>query len=219
MVVLNIKTKPIIFIFLLAFFIFCLFYEKFIVDDNDNESNTVYKEIIIEKVTNIEYCENGFLKSNIIKPIDKNVNSFDQVENNLKENNIQLEIGGHYFTIDNNDCYSDINLVLIVPYFNDTFQSNLIIFLNHMHLFLSKQKINYGIYLIQSLNKNIMFNKGYLMNIGFIESTKDLFHENGFNCFVFHDLNILPKSRKILYKCENEAPIQFILERNFGQVI
>jgi hypothetical protein len=227
MVVLYIKTKPLIFLlFILVFFI--VFFISITIDekyDDDYVDKIVYNEIIIKKDKNIRYCGKGLpnLKKNIINQIDENVFSFDQVEENLQKNLIQLEIGGYYFTINNNDCLSDINMVLIVPYYNSTFQSNLVLFLNHMHLFLSKQKINYAIYLVQSLNKKSMFNKGYLMNVGFIESIKDDFHMNRFNCFVFHDLNILPMNNKILYKCENEAPIQFLpfenKRRNFGRVI
>ena len=60
-------------------------------------------------------------------------------------------------------------------------EENLELFLMHMHPFLSKQQLDYGIYIVQSVN-NITFNRGFLMNIGFAEALK----EYQWQCFTFH---------------------------------
>ena len=41
-----------------------------------------------------------------------------------------------------------------------------------MHPFLTRQKINYGFYLIEPID-NIRFNRALIMNIGFVEALRD----------------------------------------------
>jgi hypothetical protein len=84
-----------------------------------------------------------------------------------------------------------------------------------MHPFLTRQKINYGIYLIE-LKEGLTFNRAMLMNIGFIEAIKDT--EQGtlmrklnieWDCFVFHDIDLIPEDERLLYTCSSEYPIHF----------
>ncbi len=46
-----------------------------------------------------------------------------------------------------------------------------------MHAFLNKQNINYGIYLIEPA-ESLTFNRGLLINIGFMESIFDTLPSN-----------------------------------------
>ena len=41
------------------------------------------------------------------------------------------------------------------------------------------------------------------MNAGFIEALKD---KEDWNCFIFHDVDILPENDKILYSCDPNVP-------------
>ena len=67
-----------------------------------------------------------------------------------------------------------------------------------MHPFLSKQQIDYGIYVIEPL-QNITFNRGLLMNIGFLESLN--LTSNKWDCFMFHDVDLLPEDDRNIYSC------------------
>jgi hypothetical protein len=81
-----------------------------------------------------------------------------------------------------------------------------------MHAFWTRQKVNYGIYLIEPTG-NITFNRGLLMNIGFLEAQKDAARPLSYSdlaggiiknldeikesqiklpwtCFVFHDIDM-----------------------------
>ncbi len=68
-----------------------------------------------------------------------------------------------------------------VPYRNRDVQLRL--FLNHMHVFLQKQLIDYAIYIVEE-DVDLLFNRALLMNIGYIEALKDY----NWDCFVFHDV-------------------------------
>lgn len=108
--------------------------------------------------------------------------SFEDIETNLKENSIKLSFGGMSKTELNNKCQTSIKTAIIVPYRDRLI--NLKIFLNNMHRILTRQKINYCIFLVEPL-ANVTFNRGILMNIGFkevISAQNDL----DFNCFIFH---------------------------------
>ena len=75
-----------------------------------------------------------------------------------------------------------------------------------MHPFLINQNLTYGIYLIEPL-ANLTFNRGLLMNIGFIESLKDSNHL--WDCFFFHDVDMLPEDLRNYYKCDYDLPVHY----------
>jgi hypothetical protein len=75
-----------------------------------------------------------------------------------------------------------------------------------MHQFLSDQKANYGIYLTQPID-GILFNRALLLNIGFEEAMKD----DDWNCFIFHDIDMLPENDANIYKCDQHSPIQMAI--------
>ena len=78
-------------------------------------------------------------------------------------------------------CQSRHKVAIIVPYRER--ETNLVVFLRHMHPFLIKQNIEYTIYIIEPM-ANLTFNRGLLMNIGFTESLK--LSNNKWECFMFH---------------------------------
>jgi hypothetical protein len=97
-----------------------------------------------------------------------------------------------------------IKVAIIVPYRART--RNLHIFLYYMHLFLSQQNIYYGIYLVEPLAK-LKFNRAMLLNIGFVESL----YENDWDCFIFHDVDLLPENVNNFYTCDTNAPKQMAI--------
>ena len=74
-----------------------------------------------------------------------------------------------------------------------------------MHEFMIKQAhVNYAIYLIEPL-KNLTFNRALLLNIGYRESLMD----HRFECFIFHDVDMLPELLVNEYMCDLDYPKQF----------
>ena len=72
--------------------------------------------------------------------------------------------------------------------------------------FLIRQNIEYGVYLMEPIG-NITFNRGILMNIGFREALKD--YSNNWNCFFFHDVDMIPENNYNFYKCDENTPIHY----------
>ena len=62
-----------------------------------------------------------------------------------------------------------------------------------------KQHIDYGIFIIeQSSDGN--FNRAKLFNVGFVEALK--LYE--WDCFIFHDVDLLPMDDRNLYTCPDQ---------------
>ncbi len=132
---------------------------------------------------------------NLGKRINVNVTEMPikEIESFLK--NISINLGGFSSP---KECSSNAKVALVIPYRNR--DHNLKIFLKHIHPFLSKQQLDYGIYLVEPL-PNLEFNRGLLMNIGFLEALK--MSNNKWECFIFHDVDLLPEDERNLYTCSD----------------
>lgn len=132
--------------------------------------------------------------------------SLNQVESIL--NNQSIEIGGRWAP---NTCRAKQKIAVIVPYeYKQDRNYHKPMFLRHMHTFLKNQSREYGIYLVES-TENLQFNRGRLMNIGFIESLKD---NDKWDCFIFHDIDLLPQNLNNFYKCDPTVPLHLVVLRS-----
>ena len=69
-----------------------------------------------------------------------------------------------------------------------------------MHAFLQRQFIHYRIFVAEQFNSNDPFNKGRLYNMAFKYIKK---HYDNVNCFILHDVDLIPESDFNLYECDN----------------
>jgi hypothetical protein len=123
------------------------------------------------------------------------------------KNSFTIEFGGISYSTKNSNCKSKINAAIIIPYRSRL--DHLKVFLNNMHPFLSRQKINYGIYIVEQAN-NDLFNRALLMNIGFLESIKDANKSIiNYDCFIFHDVDFIPEDTRNFYDCDRDVPLHF----------
>ena len=67
-------------------------------------------------------------------------------------------------------------------------------------------RLHYRLYLIDQGDQQ-PFNRGKLMNIGFVEAMKDF----NWTCVVFHDVDLLPEDDRNLYTCPYQVVIMIIL--------
>ncbi|XP_063829436.1 beta-1,4-N-acetylgalactosaminyltransferase bre-4-like [Ostrinia nubilalis] len=125
-------------------------------------------------------------------PVNKTELELDWVEKKYPE----VQWGGRYAPP---NCTARDKVAIIIP-FRDR-QQHLAIFLNHMHPFLMKQQIDYGIFIVEQAG-NSEFNRAKVMNVGFLESQKQ--RPGGWECFIFHDIDLLPLDQRNMYSCPRQ---------------
>ncbi|GMT00661.1 hypothetical protein PENTCL1PPCAC_22835, partial [Pristionchus entomophagus] len=114
--------------------------------------------------------------------------SYDQLEHLYSSS---IDKGGHSSP---HECIARHKVAIIVPYRDRDTQ--LRIMLHNLHALLTKQQLDYGIYIVEQI-ANQTFNRAKLMNVGFEEAIKDY----GWDCFVFHDVDLLPEDDRNVYSC------------------
>ncbi|XP_055916329.1 beta-1,4-N-acetylgalactosaminyltransferase bre-4 [Eupeodes corollae] len=153
---------------------------KISVENKTNNSNTT-----------LPICKDP--KPNAGGPIKPNttLESLDFVQQRLSST---VMMGGWYRPT---NCIAKFRVAIIVP-FRDRY-AHLSIFLKNLHPFLMKQNIEYRIFVIEQTNGKL-FNRAALMNIGYLEALKLL----PWDCFIFHDVDLLPLDERNLYNCPNQ---------------
>ncbi|XP_060083934.1 beta-1,4-N-acetylgalactosaminyltransferase bre-4-like [Ylistrum balloti] len=101
--------------------------------------------------------------------------------------------GGHF---EPQECRTNQRVAIVIPYRNRA--SHLRTLLYNLHPMLTRQQLNYTIFVIEQAGTNT-FNRGLLMNIGYVEAMKSA----EFRCFVFHDVDLIPEDDRIYYGCGN----------------
>lgn len=123
--------------------------------------------------------------------VDSSPDLMETVEKSLIS---KVEAGGRYKP---SECKARDRVAIIIPYRDR--KQHLPILLKNLHPFLMKQQIDYGIFIIeQSSDGN--FNRAKLFNVGFVEALK--LYE--WDCFIFHDVDLLPMDDRNLYTCPDQ---------------
>ncbi|XP_032222456.1 beta-1,4-galactosyltransferase 5 isoform X1 [Nematostella vectensis] len=92
------------------------------------------------------------------------------------------------------ECKARTKVALIVP-FRKRYEQ-LGIFVRHMHPMLKRQNVEYRIIIVEQ-SGDTPFNRAILFNIGYKESLKF----NNFDCFIFHDVDLIPEDDRNEYSC------------------
>ncbi|VDK49827.1 unnamed protein product [Cylicostephanus goldi] len=90
-------------------------------------------------------------------------------------------------------------MAVIIPYRNRPM--HLPILLNNFHPFLTDQELDYSIFVVEQVS-NQTFNRGKLLNIGFVEALKIY----DWQCFLLHDVDLLPEDKRNLHVCPQSNP-------------
>ena len=122
------------------------------------------------------------------------------------------------------ECVSRNKVAIIVPYRDR--EQNLRTFLYNIHPVLKRQQLDYGLYVVEQ-NGDELYNKGKLMNVGFLEALR----QYDYQCVIFHDVDLIPEDDRNLYICpEKDIPrhmavaveqydYKLIYENLFGGVV
>ncbi|XP_044138253.1 beta-1,4-galactosyltransferase 3-like [Bufo gargarizans] len=107
------------------------------------------------------------------------------------------------------DCESRHKTAIIIPHRNR--EQHLKYLLYHLHPFLQRQQLNYGIYIIHQAG-NYTFNRAKLLNVGFKEAMKD----EDWDCMFFHDVDLIPEDDRNFYTCDKYPKHASIAMDKFG---
>ncbi|XP_059607773.1 beta-1,4-N-acetylgalactosaminyltransferase bre-4 [Phlebotomus argentipes] len=106
-------------------------------------------------------------------------------------------------------CNAKDHVAIVVP-FRDR-EPHLPIFLKNLHPFLQRQQVNYGIFVVEQTSGSL-FNRAALMNVGFKEASKMA----NWDCFIFHDVDLLPMDDRNLYVCPDQPRHMSVAVDTFG---
>ncbi|XP_053421484.1 beta-1,4-galactosyltransferase 4 isoform X2 [Nycticebus coucang] len=104
------------------------------------------------------------------------------------------------------ECEALQRVAILIPHRNR--EKHLMYLLEHLHPFLQRQQLDYGIYIIHQAG-NKKFNRAKLLNVGYLEALK----EENWDCFIFHDVDLVPENDFNIYKCEDQ-PRHLVVGRN-----
>ncbi|XP_063058768.1 beta-1,4-galactosyltransferase 4 [Engraulis encrasicolus] len=121
-----------------------------------------------------------------------------------EENRDQLSPGGQSQP---SECLARQTVAVLIPHRNR--EKHLLHLLHHLHPFLQRQQLHYAIYIIHQAGK-AKFNRAKLLNVGYLEALKD----RQWDCFIFHDVDLVPENDKNLYTCDPQHPRHLVVARN-----
>lgn len=138
-----------------------------------------------------------------IKANNDNI-TMSEMEDELKHLNLQ---GGSYVRNSGRESNEvGTKVAIVVPYRDRP--GNLNAFLRYMHVFLAEQNLfDYGIFIVEP-RQDLVFNRALLLNVGFLEVLKI---DPSYDCFIFHDVDMLPERDDNLYMCNPIYPKQFAI--------
>ncbi|KAM6907697.1 beta-1,4-galactosyltransferase 4 [Xenentodon cancila] len=104
-------------------------------------------------------------------------------------------------------CTARQSVAILIPHRSR--EKHLLYLLYHLHPFLQRQQLHYAIYVIHQAGDET-FNRAKLLNVGYLEALKDY----SWDCFIFHDVDLIPENDYNLYVCDNNQPKHMVVGRN-----
>lgn len=128
------------------------------------------------------------------------------LENVEKKFADKITLGGRFKP---SECRARDRVAVVIPYRDR--KQHVPIILKNLHPFLMRQQIDYGIFIVEQSSDG-SFNRAKLMNVGFVEALK--LYE--WDCFVFHDIDLLPMDDRNLYTCPDQPRHMSVAVDTFG---
>ncbi|KAM9844756.1 beta-1,4-galactosyltransferase 2 [Aulostomus maculatus] len=124
----------------------------------------------------------------------------------VQKENPNVTEGGRYTPP---DCRPRWKVAIIIPFRHR--ENHLKYWLHYLHPILRRQRIDYGIYIINQLGEDT-FNRAKLLNVGYTEALKD----GEYDCFIFSDVDLIPMDDRNLYHCYDQPRHFAIAMDKFG---
>ncbi|KAI8772560.1 beta-1,4-N-acetylgalactosaminyltransferase bre-4 isoform X1 [Biomphalaria glabrata] len=157
--------------------------------ENEIMTIEVEKEFSLENEKTINYCPEK--SPHLLGSLN---GLYDEItKEELKIVFPDIEKGGR---IRPSDCIAKQKLAIIIPYRNR--YPHLHITLQNLLPILKRQQVDATFFVIEQAPPST-FNKGAVMNAGFLEAEK----LGNFDCYIFHDVDLIPLNDRNLYRCES----------------
>ena len=101
------------------------------------------------------------------------------------------------------DCQSSQKVAVLIPYRDRPDQLEILV--NHLHNMLQRQRVFYGIYVIE-MALPVQFNRGILANAGFLTAGSI----GNYTCYIIHDVDLVPINDHNLYRCSDYGPMHLV---------
>ncbi|XP_037314482.2 beta-1,4-galactosyltransferase 2 [Pungitius pungitius] len=124
----------------------------------------------------------------------------------VQRENPNVTDGGRYTPP---DCRPRWKVAIIIPFRHR--ENHLKYWLHYLHPILRRQRIDYGIYIINQLGEET-FNRAKLLNVGYAETLRD----GEYDCFIFSDVDLIPMDDRNLYHCYDQPRHFAIAMDKFG---
>ncbi|XP_060558737.1 beta-1,4-galactosyltransferase 4-like, partial [Ruditapes philippinarum] len=105
------------------------------------------------------------------------------------------------------DCRSSQNVAVIIPYRDRPDQLKILV--NHLHNMLQRQRVFYGIYVVE-MALPVQFNRGILANVGFLTAGSIV----NYTCYIIHDVDLVPINDNNLYRCSEYGPKHMVTQNS-----
>ncbi|XP_051044552.1 beta-1,4-galactosyltransferase 2 isoform X2 [Phodopus roborovskii] len=125
----------------------------------------------------------------------------------VQRENPGVLLGGRYTPP---DCTPAQTVAVIIPFRHR--EHHLRYWLHYLHPMLRRQRLRYGIYVINQHGEET-FNRAKLLNIGFLEALKE---DATYDCFIFSDVDLVPMDDRNLYRCGDQPRHFAIAMDKFG---
>lgn len=121
--------------------------------------------------------------------------TLDSVDTRLTDS---IELGGYHKPT---ECIARSRVAILIACRGDEYEKSAAILLKNLHRMLKRQQLEYQLFVVFQTS-GVRSNKGALLNVGFIEAMK----QRQFDCFIFHNADIIPMDDRNLYDCPRVNP-------------